>query len=258
MDQLVLNRISIHPKPAMTPNPCPKCGQSIPAANINMEQGAALCAACGTLSRLEDVLDVEDTSEALKVVPHGCSTNVVGDEIRVRATLRSCGGMAAALAVGLFWNGILSVFLVQAFAGLYSHFVGPLPAWFPAPQGGGMPLGATLFLCVFLIPFVVIGLMLIGGFFMSLAGHVEVRIRGTDGMVCTGIGSLVWPRRFNPALVKRIDIGETKWKQNDQTKPTICIQADKTINFGSMLSDERRTWLRSTVVSMLLSSSKKN
>lgn len=245
----------------MAQNPCPTCGQPIPAVNINVAEGVALCAMCGKLARLSEIVElqeIQENSEAPAVVPRGCSTNVVMDEIRIRATLRSCAGMLGVLLIGLFWNGIVSVFVLQAVAGLYAHFVGPLPTWFPAAIGTQQALGELLFLCVFLIPFVLVGSMFVFGFLACAAGHVEVRIRGTAGAVRTGIGAFVWTKRFNPALVKRITIGETKWKQNDQTKPVICIEADRTVNFGSMLTEERREWMRATLVSMLLSPSKKN
>ena len=67
------------------------------------------------------------------------------------------GKVIGTLAITLFWNGIVSVFLFQAFASL----------------GDGDP---EYFLFLFLIPFVLIGLFLIGAFFYSFLGAFNPRV----------------------------------------------------------------------------------
>jgi hypothetical protein len=235
-------------------NFCPLCGARIELDDINVSEGAALCRACGQLSRLSDVVSTSrPASEILQQPPRGCSVEEWGNEIIVRASLRSFATFCGALFAALFWNGIVSVFLLLVFASLYNQFIGPLPAWFPAPDmKDPMPLGLALFLCVFLTPFVAIGCLLLGAVVMTLGGRVEARVGDTQASVATGIGPVVWRQRFDPSRVRIVKIGLTAWKTNDQSSPLIQIDADRSIKFGSMLSDERRQWMR-VVLQQLLS-----
>ena len=237
----------------MVTNTCPACGQPIATNDINMNEGVGLCRSCGKLSRLGEIaVQPEIDAKALATPPAGCSCDEqIGGDLVVRASLRSPGAAVGTLAVCLFWNGIVSVFVLIAIAGLYTNLVGPLPRWFPAPTSNGkngslgpnMPLGMTLFLCVFLIPFVVIGLGMFLAFLMCLVGRIEVVVTGTDGRVRTGFGPFNWTRRFDPSRVKRVVIAQTSYEQNGQRKPLIQIEADRTIKFGSLLPDERRAWM---------------
>jgi hypothetical protein len=47
--------------------------------------------------------------------------------------------------------------------------------------------------------------------------------------------------------VTRVAIGQTSYMQNNQRKPLIVIDADRTIKFGSMLSEVRRAWMLSVL-----------
>ena len=205
----------------MTENPCPECGEPIPAESINIEEGVALCPNCGRLSRLSEVVERRPPMvETLDQPPKGCEILHLGREVLARASLRSLPGFAGSLFFALFWNGITSVFVLVALAGLYTNLIGPLPAWFPAPDmDDGMSLGMTLFLCVFLTPFVVIGLGMIGAVLLNLVGRVEVRISETEGIVRTGVGFLTWNRRFDPNQVRHVEAGVTAWQTNDQSNP---------------------------------------
>jgi hypothetical protein len=244
----------------MGSNACPNCGQPIATDDINVGEGVALCRGCGKLSRLSEVLEQPTTDPtAITRPPAGCSYDgsYAGATV-IRASLRSIGSAAGMLAICLFWNGIVSVFLVQAIGGLYFHFVGDLPEWFPMASAGEgsrghpIPLGMTLFLCLFLTPFVVIGVCMIGAFFCFLFGAVEVDVSGSDGRVRTSIGVLRWTRRFDASQVTRVSLGQTKWQENGRSKELIEIEAaDRTVRFGTMLSPERRQWLM-TVLHMLL------
>lgn len=236
----------------MTANICPECGQPIASDDINLKEGVALCRACGKLSRLADIADQPSVDAAeLTTPPRGCSyQEQIGGGLVVRASHRSIGAAAATLGLCLFWNGIVSVFVLVAIAGLYTNMVGPLPKWFPVPGSGkngglgpGMPLGETLFLCIFLTPFVLVGSGLLLAFFTYLLGRTELVVAGDTGRVRTGFGPLNWTRRFDVARVTRVAIGQTAYTQNNQTKPLIVIDADRTIKFGSMLTDARRAWM---------------
>jgi hypothetical protein len=239
----------------MSQNFCPVCDAVLEASAINIAEGVALCPACGKLSRLAEVAEHKrPLAETLVQTPRGCSIDNQGTEIVVRASLRSTSTFFGALAVCLFWNGIVSVFVLIALAGLYTNLVGPLPVWFPAPDiKETMPLGMTLFLCIFLIPFVTIGLLMVFAVMLALAGKTEVRLTEQQGVVRTGLGFLVWPRRFDPRQVRSVKYGESRWKTSDSPpQKLVMIEADRTIKFGSQLQEDRRAWLMAVLQVLLL------
>lgn len=83
--------------------------------------------------------------------------------VNIGATHRSIGSAIGLLLFALFWNGIVSVFVLFAIAGTLKQFNIGLPEWFPAPNMNGEPmsLGMVLFLWIFLTPFIAIGLGMI-------------------------------------------------------------------------------------------------
>jgi len=239
----------------MGDNQCPSCGGKLPLESINLAEGVALCPGCGQLSRLSDVVSgrrpaVEDFSRP----PAGCSVSEWGQYFVLHATLRSVTGFFGMLFITLFWNGIVSVFVLIACAGLYTNLIGPLPAWFPAPEmgDGDMSLGMTLFLCVFLVPFVAVGLLVAGLLVLHAAGKVEVLIGNSEAVVRTGIGFLVWRRRFDPTQIRRVYVSTTSWKTNDKPGHVIVLEGDETIKFGSLLPERRREWLVAVLDALLV------
>ena len=229
----------------MTDHHCPSCETLLPSESINITEGVALCPSCGKLARLSDVIDYERPSkEIVNNPPPGCTlTNDIHSTL-IRISLRSFGGFLGALFVCLFWNGITSIFVLIALAGLYTNLVGPLPASFPAPQmDDNMELGMTLFLCLFLTPFVLIGLGMLGAVLLSMMGSIVVRIGRDWATVKTGVGPIGYTRRFDPRQVRSITTGQTKWKSNDETKPLIEIKADRTVRFAAGLEEAKRDWL---------------
>ena len=223
---------------------------------MNVSKGVAHCLGCGKLSSLRDVMDFQETQEQVLDTPSGCFVSEEGTRIRVQATLRSISGALGALFISLFWNGIVSVFVVFAIAGLWLNFIGPLPAWFPAPEmedGKAMSMGMTLFLCLFLTPFVLIGSCMIAGIFLNLWGKVEVILEGSNGSVRTSVGPLGWTRRFDATSVDKVSIGRSSVETNGKRAKLIRIEADRTIKFGSQLNDKRREWMRSVLKKLLVS-----
>ena len=152
---------------------CPSCDTPLASEHINIAEGVALCPGCGKLSRLSEVVEHERPSdEIVNDPPPGCSLNNEINATVIRISLRSVGGCVGSLAVCLFWNGITSVFVLIALSGLYANLIGPVPAWFPAPtmDDGPMGLGMTIFLCLFLTPFVTIGMIMFGAVLDLLMG----------------------------------------------------------------------------------------
>jgi len=235
-------------------NFCPECEALIETDAINIDEGVALCRACGALSRLSDVVSGSSLQHRLEQPPPtGCSIERVGRNVHISATMRSLGGFLGLLFVTLFWNGIVSVFVLVALSGLYAHLVGPVPDWFPAPeQDEPQSLGLSIFLCVFLIPFVTVGFCTFAAMLGTLFGKVRVMIGPHEARVYTGAGILSWRTRFDPAAVLSVSESTPKWQSDNNNNLVIKIVADRTVKFGSLLSEERREWLQAVLQKMLV------
>lgn len=244
---------------------CRKCRGEIPPVDVNVGEGVAFCRACETLSRLSDILRESETADVdVNVLPRGCEVIDNGVQTIVRASARSLRGAMGAMFIVCFWNGIVSIFVLIALAGTIQHVFGSVPQWFPAPpfsSNGGpnqspsaMPLGMVMFLWIFLTPFIAIGLVMFGVLCTCIAGRVEVKFDNDSGVVFTGCGTLGWKRRFDLTSVESVTLGETTWKQNDETKPVIVIDCGppQKIRFGSTLPDDRRNWMVSALRKLLV------
>lgn len=236
---------------------CPDCDELITADAMNIREGVALCPGCGTLSRLSELnRSARSIGEILSRPPSGCSIVSDGQRLTATAAMRSLPDFLLQAAFALVWNSSISVFLLIAIAGLYTNLVGPLPNWFPAPgmkngkpelNGGPMDLGTTLFLCIFLIPFVAIGIGIVAAAVLNLLGKVEVIIDEFDSYVATGVGFLKWKKRFDPREVKAVAFGARAWQNEGESNTLIEISADRSVKFGSMLQSDRLEWLRAAL-----------
>ena len=243
---------------------CPDCDESLTADAINIKEGVALCPKCGQLARLS-VLNHSDRTvqKILSQPPKGCLVVSLGEGVIATASLGSFSGFLITAGCALFWNGLVSVFVLLAVAGLYTNLIGPLPAWFPVELTEGKPvlngepmdLGTTLYVCVFLIPFVIVGAGMIGAVLIGLIGKVEVVIDELDSYVSIGAGIVKWKRRFDPHQVRAIRFGTTAWRSDDGPSKLIELSADQTIKFGSLLQLDRMEWLRVVLRELLLNSS---
>jgi hypothetical protein len=114
-------------------------------------------------------------------------------------------------------------------------------------KGSLMPLGMTIFLWLFLTPFIAIGLLLLATFLSSLAGRTELRINGVEGILFNGIGPLGLRKRFSISGVADVRIEDRRWRDSDgdsrRTKQIVIETSGNPISFGSMLTDERRRFV---------------
>lgn len=229
---------------------CPHCRTVFGRDDMNVAEAVAVCPSCASVTRLADLADDPVLAAVNPAdVPAGCDRSSFANEVVISASTRSVAGAIGALAIAAFWNGIVSIFVLVATASTLHHLGFTLPNWFPAPSGSngqnglGIPLGMTIFLWIFLTPFITIGLGMIAGLVMCLAGSDRVVIRDADATVSTGVGPLRYSRRFQLNDVQAVRIGQSSWTQNDQSKPQVLIVADREIKFGSMLPEQRRNWL---------------
>ena len=227
-----------------------------------MKEGVGLCRACDKLWRLGEIAaDAEDAAGdavAEEAPPSGCELRDLGNEVVVRATSRGGSGFFF-LFFTLFWNSIVSIFVLIAAGSLYAHIIGPLPSWFPFTSTSGkgqsannMPLGMTIGLCVFLIPFVLVGAGTAIAAALGLAGHYRVTLRGEVGEVFTGVGPIGWTRRFDASAVKSVKIKTADSETNNKPNKEIVIEADRTVKFGVMLNERRRQWMVGVVRRLLM------
>lgn len=231
---------------------CSRCGRAIPGEDINVANDVAYCRACNLSHQLSALTSgaAVDADVDLNDPPAGAYYRNEGGSPVIGATHRSLGAAVGALAIALFWNGITSVFVLVALAGTLKHLGFALPHWFPAPNmnGGPMSVGMTIFLWIFLTPFILIGLVMIGAFLSSLGGRTEVRMHNANGVVFTGIGPLGWRRRFDASGVKDVRIDDRQWRDSDgDRRRKACILLEtrdgQQVKLGSMLTPERRKFV---------------
>ncbi len=227
-------------------NTCPVCGNEIPTESMNVSEGVALCPSCERLSPLSQVGRlVRPVTEILRHPPGGCEVRQSGPEVAFTASTRSLGKFLITLALMLFWNGFLCIFLVLLASALYANLIGPPPPWMPKPVMNDEPMGpgATIFLAVFLTPFIAAGIVLFWLVAMYVWGRSEVVINGPEAWVQTGIGPLVWRRRFRPESVANVRLRSTEMEVNGEKVDVVQIDADRTVKLGALLSQPRREWL---------------
>lgn len=233
---------------------CTKCRRVIPSEDINVAKDVAYCRQCNISNRLSDLTFGNESNPEVNLhnPPPGAWYRTDGGSMVVGATNRSLGAAFAVLFVTLFWNGILSVFLTQAIAGTLHNFHIPIPAWFPKMDGSQTGPGETLFLWLFLTPFIMVGLIAVVLCFSTLFGRTEVKIANTRGTVFIGIITLGWHRRFDPSQVRDVRMNVVRNEGRETITILIETRAGKQIKFGSHITNERRQFifgaLRKTLV----------
>jgi hypothetical protein len=207
--------------------------------DLNVATDVALCRGCNLVHKLSSLVQAAELGEGVDFnrPPAGAWYRSSGLGVVIGATHRSWGTVFGLLAVSLFWNGIVSVFVFLAINATLHLLRIPTPQWFPAPKmnGSDMGVGMTIFLWLFLTPFILIGLAMAGAFLSALAGRTEVRVQHSEGVVYSGIG---------PQAVKevRIDLQQSRTSDGKaRSKKQIVIEMPdgKLIKFGSMLREDR-------------------
>jgi hypothetical protein len=245
---------------AVTPV-CPRCRKTIPSEDVNVLNDIAYCRVCNLSHHLSTLTSgvMVDPEVDLSRPPPGTWFRRDSVATVVGATHRSSGQAFGLLLFCLFWNGIVSVFVLLAIASTLQHAGIGVPAWFPSPTSHGkmLPLGMTLFLWLFLTPFVGIGVAMLAAFLSCLAGRTELRVEGNNGCLFTGIGPLSFRKRFSASEVQEVRIEEKRWQSSEgnprqNTQILIDLASGKAIKFGSMLTKERRAFVAGAVRRILI------
>jgi hypothetical protein len=235
---------------SVTPT-CPRCKQVIPSEDINVANDIAFCRSCNLSHSLAALASgsVVDENVDLSRPPAGTWFQREGDGMVVGATHRSFGQAFGLLFFALFWNGIVSVFVSLAIASTLQHLGVSLPGWLPPHflKPTNIPLGLTLFLWVFLTPFIAVGLVVAFSFLSCLAGRTEIRVQGGEADLFSGVGPVGLRKRFLTTNVRDVRIEDRRWRDSDgdsRRNSQIIIETDqKPIKFASMLTQERRRFV---------------
>lgn len=231
---------------------CPKCRHPIPPDDVNVGANLAFCRACNLAHELSVIARGTGIPPDVDLYrpPPGAWQRASGLGTFIGATQRSLSGAFFTFLFGGFWNGIVGVFVALALAATLGHLGISRPDWFPTPKmnGGPIGIGMTLFLWVFLTPFIAIGLAMIAAFLSCLGGRTELRIRDYQGELFSGIGPLGFRKRFKIPDIKDVRIETRKWRSRDGERdrtPTILIELaeGKPIKFGSSLREDRRQFI---------------
>ena len=245
----------------MTTPTCAKCKRVISGDDVNVAADVAYCRACNLSYKLSTLTLGGELNEGLDLSqpPAGAWRRNDGSGMVIGATHRALGGALGALGIAAFWNGIVSIFVLVATASTLQILHVPVPEWFPSPdmKCNSMGTGMTIFLWIFLTPFILIGLAMLGAFLSFLGGRTEVRIGNSEGVVFTGFGPIGYRRRFDPRRVKNVRIDDRPWRDRDngsQRKTYVVIETSegKLIKFGSSLKEERRKFVAAAVRHALL------
>lgn len=235
----------------LTPT-CSKCGKAIPSEDVNVANDVAYCRPCNLTYKLSELTDATVVPLTVDLLhpPNGAWHRSDGMGVVIGATQRSIGSAMGLLFFALFWNGIVSVFVAVALGSTLRLLGVPIPAWYPSPMNKGVPMGIgmTIFLWIFLTPFIAIGLAMIGAFFSSLAGKTEITLQSSEGSIFNGIGWLGFRRRFRISSVRDLRMEAQTWTSNQgnrnrKTNIVMELTEGKPIKFGSGLTDERRTFV---------------
>lgn len=241
---------------------CPACDATLAPESINIKEGVALCPSCGKLSRLAELVEREiPDPTVLTTSPKGCSYQKTLDGFDLAVSTASPGSAVFMLLFTGFWNSVLLVFLSVALSGLYANLIGPLPKWFPGVQGGTggpqtnghpMSLGESLFILLFLTPFILIGVGTLIAAIYGFFGRIVVSVAGSEGRIRNIAGPFHWTRRFDASDVQSISMGQTSYQVNNRHLPRIEIRTgEKTIGLCNGLRDDRMRWVLGSLTILL-------
>jgi hypothetical protein len=156
---------------------CSSCGAAISQENINVAKDFFYCPACqkaGTISA--QISDVEISADYSRGAPAGTWERSEMNRLVVGARCFEWGALLGQLFTAVFWNGILSLFLLVFGVFTLQSLKVPLPEQlnFIEKKPENFPPGMLVFFWLFITPFVAIGLWMIYSVFDTLFGKIEL------------------------------------------------------------------------------------
>ncbi|HSI07665.1 MAG TPA: hypothetical protein VK985_03680 [Rariglobus sp.] len=244
MTRSLLNLQSVTPQ---LPS-CPRCKRTIPHEDFNVLTDLAYCRSCNQAHSLVDLMDNARLDASLEPpVPGTWKRQSMNGALVLGASHRSLKNAAGALVVSLFWNGLVSVFVMIALVSTLklSGFAPPVALPEFKSEGGPMGWGMTIFLWCFLTPFIAVGTWMIISFLMAAAGKSVITLSPAKATLFTGVGPLGRTRRFTPADVKRVSVRAKLVSDSDggghqDEKIHIELHSGKELKFGGSLPKQRK------------------
>jgi hypothetical protein len=225
---------------------CPLCRTVIPAADINVAQDVAFCRKCNRAQSLSELVQPEEIIPVVDLTrpPPGVWYRWDGLSTVIGTSHRSWGLAGGMLAMALFWNGIVSIFVGVALSSTV-HLLGfPSLPWLPNAAMGHdtMGWGVTLFLWAFLTPFIVVGLLIVAAFFSALGGRTEIQLRPGQGTIFHGFGPLGWTRHFDPQTVRGVRREEREGSQKNSAV-TFALHNGQELTVAFISDPDRRAFI---------------
>lgn len=233
---------------------CPSCDQQITDKEINITEGVALCSQCGKLSQLSTLNYLEaPVKNNLSKTPRKVKIHSSRDQLKLHISLRSIGIFLGSLFTSVFWNGITSLFLCIAVSAVCYNTIGYVPEWLPKVGiEDGRPImndevmgpGITIGLCIFLIPFVTIGLYMISLSILSIFGSCIITIDKKSSSISTGILFLRRTKSFTTLDVQSIQIENRRDDESTHNQSIkIASKNRKDLKFGSLMNTKLKQWV---------------
>ncbi len=206
---------------------CPLCRSSIAIDDINVATDIALCRRCGkTFSFSELVGGSASAGLNLTAPPNGAWFEELADGFRTGATTRSW--------MALFIVPFTCVWSGMSLSGIYGKQI----------SSGQFDPRSSLFG----LPFLIGSVFLIGYCAMTIIGKVELVQRGGSLSVFTGVGRIGWTRNYlwSDFSSVREDSRRNGFNWNHQGV-VIVLEGKRRAAFGTMLAEERRYFVLSTL-----------
>lgn len=198
---------------------CPKCSAEIPDNQVNFNEGIGRCIKCGEYFKIASYLR---NSEEIRRIKKPLYSNVTIDSNynSYTITIPPTG-----------WAGPTFFFLL--FAGFWNVAV-----FFAFFNGVGFKTG------LFLIPFVIIGIVTAATFFLYLRGITVIEFNKENISVAWKLFGLKHKRTRNSRDLERIT-EDVIYNKNYQPVYGIALffKGDTKLKFGSNLKEEERKWL---------------
>ena len=184
--------------------------------------------------------------------PPGCWYRAQGNEIHIGGFHRSFGTALLFFAFTAFWNSIVSLFVVAAITSTLHHVGIQLPQFpvFHINTPKGISVGETVFLWLFLTPFIGIGIFLFSATVLCWFGRTEIRLQPSEATAFVGVGKIGYKKRFDPRTVRDVRVDYHRRQRGESAESqslTIELEDFTLINVGSMLPSNLRSFVGSAL-----------
>ncbi len=209
---------------------CPNCREEIDSRDFNVATDVAYCRRCQIATPLSVIRrDFQRAAPEvnLDAQPEGAWMYDEGDTLVIGASTRSRQAITLIPFTALWAGGSMWGIYGRQFSS--GHF--------------------SLTTSLVGIPFLLGSALLLAQCLMWTVGRVELRLTGAEAVVFTGVGTVGSRKRFDGAGVTRVyeDFTAAGSTSPDGPPRAIFVEGVAQVNFGSLLSDERRRFMASAL-----------